>query len=319
MKTAKPAQSPLEIRDLVKSFRTGFLQSKKVTAVGGLSFSLEEGEIFGLLGPNGAGKTTTLKMITGLIFPDKGEVKIFGHPSAEVKARARIGFLPENPWFYDYLTAREFLRMAGGIFSLRGPALEKRINGLFDQLGIAHAADLPMRKYSKGMLQRAGLAQALINDPDLVIMDEPLSGLDPIGRRELREIILGLKARGKTVLFSSHILSDVEEICDRVAILARGRLREIGSVESLLDMGTNGAELEVGGDPERIGAIADTLALEWVRSMTGGRVIISADADTATVLRAFLDAELPILELKRHRRSLESIFVAQSEKAKKEA
>ncbi|MBU1238068.1 ABC transporter ATP-binding protein, partial [Myxococcota bacterium] len=178
---------------------------------------------------------------------------------------------------------------------------------------------LPMRKYSKGMLQRAGLAQALINDPDLVIMDEPLSGLDPIGRRELREIILALKKRGKTVLFSSHILSDVEEICDRVAIVARGKVREIGTIDSLLNMGISGAELEVKGDEEAILTLAGELGLSTTRSMTGYRVGLPSNTRIQEILGRFMEAGIQILELKRHRHSLESIFVERSEKAQEEA
>ena len=312
------SKAPLSIEGLEKSFKTGFLNMRRVHAVRGLTLSLNEGEIFGLLGPNGAGKTTTLKMVTGLIFPDKGSVSLFGKPADSITARRRVGFLPENPWFYDYLSAREFLHMAAGIFGISRETAAKRVPELLDKLGITRAADLPLRKYSKGMLQRAGLAQALINDPDLVIMDEPLSGLDPIGRRELREIILALKKRGKTVLFSSHILSDVEEICDRVAIVAQGKLRSLGSMESLLAKGISGADLEVSGDEARVAAFAAGHELSSTRSMSGFRLSIPDDRDPHDLLAEAMKSGFTILELRRHRRSLEELFMETSEQSEKE-
>jgi ABC-2 type transport system ATP-binding protein len=307
MKSNKP---PLKIKNLKKSFNTGFLNMKRVKAVSGLSLTLKKGEIFGLLGPNGAGKTTTLKMITALIFPDKGSIEIFGKPPSSVSARKRIGFLPENPWFYDYLTAKEFLLMAAGIFGIKSDLAKERITKLLDQLGISHVADVPLRKFSKGMLQRAGLAQALINDPDLIILDEPLSGLDPIGRRELREIILDLKNRGKTVLFSSHILSDVEEMCDRVAIISKGTLKTIGDLESLLAKGQSETEIEIHSTISEIEKILSNHKItQFQKSISGLRLAIPPQIKTAPLLKELIDNNIEIISVKPHRRSLEDIFI----------
>lgn len=189
-----------------------------------LSLEVREGETFGLLGPNGAGKTTTLKLLLGLCSPTSGRITLFGRSPDRPEVRQAVGFLPENPYFYTYLTGREFLAFCGGMFDLSRNRLKERIEELLDLVGMNHAADLQLRKYSKGMLQRIGIAQALINDPQLVFLDEPMSGLDPVGRRQFREIILRLKSQGKTLFFNSHILSDVEDICDRFGILYEGRL-----------------------------------------------------------------------------------------------
>ncbi len=306
--------TPLSVSKITKTFKTGFLGVRRVRAVRGLNLSLKPGEIFGLLGPNGAGKTTTLKMVTGLIFPDAGEVEIFGQPASSSQAKRRMGFLPENPWFYDYLTAREFLHMVGSIFRLNKKTRVERVQTLLKQLGIAHAADLPLRKFSKGMLQRAGLAQALLNDPDLIVMDEPLSGLDPVGRRDLREIILSLKKRGKTLLFSSHILSDVEELCDRVAIMAKGRIRSMGTMETLLKRGVAGTEIDVHlKDPMPLAQLAQKMEFTWVSSLSGYRLEVPQSTDTQALLKGLLKAKIPILELRRHRRSLEELFMEKSE------
>lgn len=189
-----------------------------------LSLEIRQGETFGLLGPNGAGKTTTLKLLLGLCAPTSGQITLFGKSPDRPEVRNFVGFLPENPYFYTYLTGREFLAFCGGMFGLSRSRLKERSEELLELVGMKQAADLQLRKYSKGMLQRIGIAQALINDPQLVFLDEPMSGLDPVGRRQFREIILRLKSQGKTLFFNSHILSDVEEICDRFGILYEGRL-----------------------------------------------------------------------------------------------
>lgn len=241
-------QTPvIQIRDLHKSFRTGFFRKLK-KAVQGLSLTVSEGEVFGFLGPNGAGKTTTIKMIMGLIFPTSGSTELFGLPSNDIRAKERVGFLPENPHFYEYLSGYEFLNFYGRLFGLSGSQRPARVERLLEQVGMMHARDVPLRKYSKGMLQRIGIAQALINDPDLVILDEPMSGLDPLGRKDVRDIIFKLKEQGKTVFFSSHILQDVEMICDRVAILANGTLRKVGTLSELLnEQEAHESELTVSG------------------------------------------------------------------------
>src|ERR1044071_658937 len=227
----------VQTEQLSKIFRVGFW-GKKVTAVDGVNLEVRPGEVFGFLGPNGAGKTTTLKILMGLIYPTSGQAWLFGQDLGGPQTKARLGFLPESPYFYDYLTSREFLRFYGHLFGVLGKTLDVRIDELLELVGMAHAKDLQLRKFSKGMLQRVGIAQALINDPELVVLDEPMSGLDPIGRKEVRDLILRLKESGKTVLFSSHILHDAEVLCDRVAMIMKGRLVACGKVTDLIERGT---------------------------------------------------------------------------------
>jgi len=223
----------LQIENLHKIFKSEFLHRKKAI-LKGISLSVSEGEVFGYLGPNGAGKTTTLKCLLGLIFPDKGRITILGEPHLSLRAKARLGFLPENPYFYDYLTAEEFLRFYSQLFLLPKDVREKRIRNRLEQVGLKSAAKIQLRKFSRGMLQRIGLAQALLNDPELVFLDEPLGGLDPLGRKEIRDIINGLKREGKTVFLCSHILQDIEMICDRVGIIVDGRLINQGRLQDLI-------------------------------------------------------------------------------------
>jgi len=223
----------LRIEDLHKSFKIGFIPKKR-EILKGISFSLQRGEIFGYLGPNGAGKTTTLKCILGLIFPDKGKIEIFDQPYLSLQAKEQVGFLPENPYFYDYLTAWEFLDFYGQLFLLKKKEKEEKINHLLELVGLKSVSHLQLRRFSRGMLQRVGLAQALINNPQLVLLDEPLGGLDPLGRKELRDIIVRLKEEGKTVFLSSHILQDIEMICDRVAIIVNGQILNQGALEDLV-------------------------------------------------------------------------------------
>ena len=223
----------LELQNIHKSYRS-HLSIRRHWVLRGLSLAIEPGEIFGFIGTNGAGKTTTIKLALGLIFADSGSVRLFGQEAAQVELRRRVGFLPENPYLYDYLTGEEFLDFHARLFGLDAPARRGRVRELLERVGLANRGDRQLRHYSKGMLQRIGLAQALINDPDLVILDEPMSGLDPIGRREVRDIILGLKARGRTIFFSTHILSDTEMICDRVGLLVRGSLKAVGRIDELV-------------------------------------------------------------------------------------
>jgi len=223
----------LEITGLKKSFRSNFLL-KTYRVLKDISIQAEKGEIYGLLGPNGAGKTTTIKCIIGLIFPDAGQILINGRPSTALEIRRLTGFLPENPYFYDYLTAGEFLYFTGTLFALPARIIRQRSRELMERVGLAGQEKLKLRKFSKGMIQRIGLAQALMQDPDFLILDEPFSGLDPIGRKELREIIQSLKERGKTIFFSSHILQDVEMMADRVGIILNGRTIREGKLSELI-------------------------------------------------------------------------------------
>ncbi|MEC7242587.1 MAG: ABC transporter ATP-binding protein [Myxococcota bacterium] len=227
--------SPLALHceNLGKVYRVGFWK-RKVDALRRLNLEVQPGEIFGFIGPNGAGKTSTIKILAGLHRATTGEAKVFGLPAGSTAANALIGFLPERPYFYAHLTSRELLRFYGNLFDLRGSMLEKRIDELLDRVQLRDVEDVQLKAYSKGMLQRAGLAQALINRPKLILLDEPMSGLDPMGRMLVREIILEQKAQGATLFFSSHILADVEQICDRVALMVGGDLKAEGPIEELL-------------------------------------------------------------------------------------
>lgn len=223
----------LKIQNLSKVYKTGFIP-KKVVALDNVSLEVEQGEIFGLLGPNGAGKTTALKSILSLVHPNSGTIELLGDLVPSSNAMARIGFLAENPYVYDFLTGREYLIFAGRLHRLNNENAQRKADELLAMFQLKEAANRQLRKYSKGMLQRIGLAQALVNDPDFLILDEPMSGLDPVGRKEVRDLLISLKNKGRTLLFSSHILSDAEMICDRVAILVKGKIQTIGKVQTLM-------------------------------------------------------------------------------------
>ncbi|NIQ13749.1 MAG: ATP-binding cassette domain-containing protein [Candidatus Dadabacteria bacterium] len=223
----------LEVKELVKSFHSDFLR-KKTKVLNEVTFDVREGEVFGFIGPNGAGKTTTFKSILGYIPIDSGNISIMNKSYLDVSVKSKIGYLPENPYFYDYLTGEELLRYMGNLHSINKENLDKRIELLLNKVKMGHARKMQLRKYSKGMLQRIGIAQALINDPDFLILDEPMSGLDPVGRREIIDLILEKKERGKTVILSSHILSDVETLCDRVGVIFQGKIVKLGNLSDLL-------------------------------------------------------------------------------------
>lgn len=224
----------IEIAGLTKSYSIGFLRKTEKSALKDLSLEVREGEIFGYLGPNGAGKTTTLKLLMGLMSPTGGSARILGRPVSDSEVKRSIGFLPEQPYFYDYLTARELLEYYAALSGVVASERSTRANKMLDKVGLSPAADTQLRKFSKGMLQRVGIAQAIVHDPKIVFLDEPMSGLDPVGRREVRDLIQELNDEGKTVFFSTHILSDAEVLCDRVAVLHHGRLRGVGVVHDLL-------------------------------------------------------------------------------------
>ncbi|HEU5194731.1 MAG TPA: ABC transporter ATP-binding protein, partial [Methylomirabilota bacterium] len=226
--------SAIEISDLTKDYPTGFLHLKRVRALDGLSLTVEPGEVFGFLGGNGAGKTTAIKVLMRLMTPTAGSARILGRDVADVAVHARVGYLPEQPYFYDYLTARELVEYCAELFGYGPAARRARAADLLRRVHLDEAAwDRQLRKFSKGMLQRVGLAQALVNDPELVVLDEPMSGLDPIGRRQVRDLIAGLRQSGTTVFFSSHIIADIEVLCDRVAVLRSGRLAHVGRLDEL--------------------------------------------------------------------------------------
>src|SRR6476659_5832233 len=237
--------------DLTKDYAVGFWRPRPYRALDRLTLQVQPGEVFGFLGPNGAGKTTTLKLLMQLVFPTAGRASILGRPVGDLAVRQRIGYLPENPYFYDNLTAEELLEYFGSLFGYSRSDCQARASRLLDEVGLGAERRLQLRKYSKGMIQRVGIAQALINDPDVIFLDEPMSGLDPLGRRDVRSLILKLRDRGATVFFSSHVLSDAEALCSRVAILARGRLVSAGRLTDMLAFNARGWQLIVSGLDDR--------------------------------------------------------------------
>jgi ABC-2 type transport system ATP-binding protein len=295
----------LKLDDIRKSFSLGLIPKKK-EILKGISFEVAEGEIFGYLGPNGAGKTTTLKCILGLIFPDSGSIEVFGLPHLALRAKARIGFLPENPYFYDYLTGEEFLDFYGQLFSIGRAERRERIARLLKLVGMEKASGLQLRKYSRGMLQRIGLAQALINDPSFVILDEPLGGLDPLGRKELRDIIVRLKGEGKTVLLSSHILQDIEMICSRVAIILNGRIISQGLLRDLISEKVLFTEIEVAGLPA-----AELAGFGECLAAAGGRTLLKVIREdrVEAALKHILERQGKVLSLIPRSQTLEDLFV----------
>ena len=233
----------IETENLTKEYPHGFLHLRKRTSLEGLSMQVEAGEVFGFIGPNGAGKSTTIKLLMRLIFPTAGTARILGKPISDIEMHRDVGYLPEQPYFYDYLTAAELLDYFARIHDLNSTERKERVQRVLKKVGLETAGKIQLRKYSKGMLQRAGMAQAILHDPKVVILDEPMSGLDPVGRREVRDIILELKREGKTVMFSTHILNDAEMLCDRVGVIVGGKLRGIGPPEQLVDVKTQGLEI----------------------------------------------------------------------------
>ena len=268
----------IETDNLTKDFLVGFWRRRPYRAVDGLTLTVEPGEVFGFLGPNGAGKSTTLKLLMQLIYPTAGSAYILGKPAGDVAVRKRIGFLAENPYYYDYLTAEEVLAYFARLHGLTGAAVKDRVGRVLDQVGIGAERRLRLRQISKGMLQRVGLAQAIVNEPDVVFLDEPMSGLDPLGRRDVRELILELRAKGCTVFFSSHILSDAESLCSRVAILAQGRLVATGRVSEMVAFAPKGWELVLAGVSDTVQA---QLAprVQAMRALSAGRYTIHVGAD----------------------------------------
>ena len=299
----------IEIEGLCKDFRAGFWR-RRMRVLHSLDLVVHQGEIFGYLGPNGAGKTTTLKLLTGLILPTAGSARLLGRDLTDVAAKQHIGFLPENPYFYDYLTGRELLDFCGRLFGLTASDRRDRISRLLRLTEMGEAAHLQLRKYSKGMLQRLGLAQALVNDPLLVILDEPMSGLDPLGRKAMRDIILQLKAEGRTIFFSSHILPDVEVLCDHVGILVAGRLRDVGRLDQILKTETESIELTLTHVPAEVLATLQGLAQAPVLEQPDGVLIRLPDEQRLDMaLRAALAAGAQVVSVTPQRVTLEAHFL----------
>lgn len=302
----------IEIIELTKDYEVGFLKKRKMRALDHLNLEVYRGEIFGFLGPNGAGKTTTLKLLMHLIYPSEGTARILGHRIDDVATRSRIGYLPENPYFYDYLSGRELLEYTGALFGLPREVASARGKELLNLVGLdADRANRQLRKYSKGMLQRIGIAQALVNDPEIVFMDEPMSGLDPIGRREVRDLLLSLRAQGKTVFFSSHILSDVEALCDRAAILSRGRLIRCGTVHELT--GIEDAALEVvalGIDSAHLGRFSEALPSlqSAIATPNGIHLVLLDEGEIDDTLALIRECGGRLVSINPRRASLEDAF-----------
>lgn len=302
----------LVTRKLSKIFHVG-LRRKKVVAVQDLDLSVRRGEIYGFLGPNGAGKSTTIKMLMGLIFPSSGEARIFDLPIPTREAKARLGFLPENPYFHDFLSPEELLQFAGDLCGLTKAEKKERIPALLELVGLYRFRDVPIRKFSKGMVQRAGIAQALVNDPSLVVLDEPMSGLDPIGRKDVREIIFRLKDEGKTVFFSTHILPDVEAICDRVGIMLGGRLREQGRLEELLTARSRAVEVTAEKVPEDLGERLKAVAVRSVPKGDGLALSFSDEGAADDAVGALVASGARIVQVTPHRETLEELFMRRAE------
>jgi ABC-2 type transport system ATP-binding protein len=291
---------------LSKAYRVGHLRPRWVPALIDLTLSVLRGEVFGYIGPNGSGKTTTLKILAGLLRPDRGTARVLGCPLEDRAWRFRAGYLPEHPYLYDYLTPREYLDYVGRLFGLGTEARRNRTRDLLDLVGLTFAADLPMRRFSKGMTQRAGLAQALMNDPEIVFLDEPMSGLDPLGRRFVRHLILDLKARGKTVFFSTHILHDAETLCDRVAVLRGGRLTEVGKLSEILRLDVSHMDVLVSGvEPDSLPPDAGVVATQRM----GERVSLEiAEAALGRLIQAVEARGGRVLSVSPVRQSLEDYF-----------
>ena len=300
----------VEIDNLTKDYEVGFWRKRKVRALDGLSLKVEPKQIFGFLGANGAGKTTTLKLLMRLIFPTAGLASILGQDISDISMHQRIGYLPENPYFYDYLTPREFLDYSGQLFELDSATRKRRAEELLQRVNLNHKSwDRQLRKLSKGMLQRVGLAQALVNDPEIVFLDEPMSGLDPVGRREVRDLIASLRTEGKTVFMCSHILSDIEVLCDDVAILKQGRLAHAGSLDELQAQGSNQIEIVATGVNETV--LRESLGsdAQVLIDASGLRIHIQDEKEIDAVIAAVRKANGKLVSVQPVRQSLEELFL----------
>lgn len=304
----------VEINNLTKDYEIGFWRKRKVRALDGLSLTVDGGQILGFLGANGAGKTTTLKLLMRLIFPTSGSARILGHDIQDVSMHQRIGYLPENPYFYDYLTAREFLDYCGQLFGHDAATRRKRAKDLLARVKLDEKRwDTQLRKFSKGMLQRVGLAQSIINDPEIVFLDEPMSGLDPIGRREVRDLIASLRQEGKTVFMCSHILSDIEILCDRVAILRGGKLAHVGRLDELSERAAHHT-VEVIASGVSLESLASELpSSEFALSATaiGLRVQVPDQTYVDRVLAALRKTGGTLVSVQPVKQSLEELFVGE--------
>ena len=299
----------IETEGLTKDYLVGFWRPRPYRALHELTLAVEAGDVFGFLGPNGAGKSTAIKLLMQLIYPTSGTARILGRPVGDVEVRRRIGFLPENPSFYDYLTAEELLSYFAGLFDIPAAERAARVSRVLDEVGIGAERRLRLRSYSKGMVQRVGIAQALINDPEIVFFDEPMSGLDPLGRRDVRQLLLRLRDRGCTVFFSSHILSDAEALCSRVAIIAQGRLAGGGRLSEIVGVDVLGWELVADG----VSGAALAMLQARARSVTAlhdGRYAVELPPEPPeAAVQALAAAGGRVVSLNPVRHTLEDYFV----------
>jgi ABC-2 type transport system ATP-binding protein len=304
----------IEIKGLTKDYEKGFWKKRRTRALNGLDLTVEPGQIFGFLGGNGAGKTTTIKLLMSLIFPTAGTAKILGHDINDVSMHQKIGYCPEHPYFYDYLKASELMDYFGQLFGLNAADRKARTHELLTRTGLDHKDwNKQLRKFSKGMLQRVGLAQCLINDPEIVFLDEPMSGLDPRGRRQVRELIGELREEGKTVFMSSHILTDIEALCDNVAILREGNLVETGNLDELLRASgaEAGFEISIKGvsETELKNALGDSLAADFSVKPNGLTANVKSESDVSAVLEAVQRLDGKLIGVNQIKQSLEELFV----------
>jgi ABC-2 type transport system ATP-binding protein len=309
----------LSCQGLRKTFRIGFFR-KQVPAVTDATFEVYRGEVFGLVGHNGAGKTTTIKMMMGLIAPDAGHGHILGVPISEHRARLKVGFLPESPHFYDYLRPTELLEFFADLYGLDKVTRKRRIPELMERVGLKGAEEKQLRKFSKGMLQRLGLAQALLPDSDIVLLDEPQSGLDPLGRKDVRDIIVSLRDAGKTVIFSSHVLPDVEHVCHRIAIMTRGKVVRSGPISEILDPADRGVEIILEArDPAKRPALPEGLGVTTALPNQQVQVVVPSKAESDQALQQLIGSGWTVVNVLRRREHLEEVFVRETLGPKQDA
>ncbi len=307
----------VEIENLTKDYEVGFWKKRKVRALDRLNLQVEGGQIFGFLGGNGAGKTTTIKILMSLIFPSEGKAKILGHDISDFKMHRKIGYCPENPYFYDYLSARELMNYFGELFGLDAAKRNQKTEELLIRVGLDEKDwNKQLRKFSKGMLQRVGLAQSLINEPEIVFLDEPMSGLDPIGRREVRELIAELRTKGTTVFMSTHILSDIEALCDNVAILQNGKLAATGNLHELLTNSGEKQSFEIivkGVSAENLETAVSEISGAVISAKAGGANIqVSDEKDIDKILQITREKGGSLVSVQPVKQSLEELFVEQT-------
>ena len=305
-----PSPAPIDLKGVSKQYRLGFWLAKKVQALKSLDLKVDSGQIFGLLGPNGAGKSTTIKILMNLVQASEGEVRLFGLPPSDPKARRQVGYLPENPMPYDYLTGREFVTLGAQLAGYDPKKTKARVEEVLDEVGMTRSAGMQIRRYSKGMVQRVAFAQALVGEPKLLILDEPTSGLDPVGRRQIRDIILKERQKGTTILFCTHIIPDIEALCDHVAVLVSGQLRKKGSVRDLLTTKAPAVEIGLEGlDRAQLESLTGGSAPEAIHELEGRLLVRVKGEGSNGLIAKIIAAGGRITQVQQVRFSLEDLFM----------